>query len=77
MDNHGFRQQLAELVAALDVLFYNFNLNLRIFQKLCHVIRNLAAAHKHGGFDGVIDDSGLFKEFRGFRRRRNDGDLIA
>ena len=77
MDNHGLWQQLAELVAAFAVLFDDFDLNLRVFQKLCHVIRDLAASYKHGGFDGIIDDSGLLEEFRGFCRRRDDGDLVS
>ena len=77
MDNQSLGKQLTQLIAAVQILFDDFNFNFRVFQKLGQIIGNLAAADKHGRANGCCINVNLAEKLGGLFRRTNKGYFVS
>ena len=64
-------------MTAGQILLDDLNLNASVFQHLGEVVRNLAAAHQHGGFDRIIGKSDLAEKLGCLRSGCHKGNFIA
>ena len=77
VDYDGFRQQDAELLAALLFFFDNLDINPHLEQLACQIVGGAAASHDQCVADLFCLESDVFEKYTDMTAGRDNGDDVS